>query len=83
MNTLVKSKNIRAKSVKVSSLSLHIYLADGRKMSVPLSWFPRLKNALPSQRNHVQIICQGTGLHWPKLDEDISVTKLVTGHCEE
>ncbi len=82
MSTLNITKEPRAKAVRVGRVTLVIFLEDGRRLSVPLSWFPKLIQASEKKRNHVQIICRGTGLHWPDVDEDISVVKLVTGGCE-
>ncbi len=73
----------RAIAVKTSRLFIHILLQDGRKLSVPLHWFPKLSHTTPEKRNNAQIICNGTGIHWPDVDEDISVTKLITGKCED
>jgi hypothetical protein len=56
---------------------IHVQLRDERIVSVPLSWFPRLKNASLSQREHWRLIGSGIGIHWPDLDEDISVAALL------
>ena len=82
MSTLIVTKEPKAKAARVSKASLHIYLEDGRKLTVPISWFPKLVQASEKQRNRIEITCRGTGLHWPDIDEDISVVKLVTGRCE-
>jgi hypothetical protein len=57
----------------------HLYgsLEDGREIGVPLAWFPRLAAATPEQRAHWQLIGRGIGLHWPELDEDLSVAGLL------
>lgn len=49
----------------------------GRSLSVPIEWFPRLRDATPEQRNHCRLIGPGTGIHWPDLDEDISIAGLL------
>ena len=54
-----------------------IALADGRELSVPIAWFPRLAQASPRQREQWQLIGGGIGLHWPLVDEDISVENLL------
>lgn len=59
--------------------SLWVALADGRQLSVPLTYFPRLKNATEAERREYTISGGGTGLHWDKLDEDISVAGLLMG----
>lgn len=56
---------------------LRVTLADGREVAVPLIWFPRLLDATPDQRNTWRFIGQGQGIHWPELDEDISVASLL------
>ena len=60
--------------------ALHVRLADGREVSVPLEWFPRLRSATPGQRKEWRLIGGGIGLHWEAVDEDISVESvLATG----
>ena len=56
-----------------------VSLLDGRCLSVPLVWFPWLHAASPEQRDHWELIGQGIGIHWPELDEDLSVTGLLAG----
>jgi len=57
--------------------TLHVTLADGREISAPLVWFPRLSKASPEQRSHWRLIGGGIGIHWPLIDEDISVESLL------
>ncbi|MBN1941858.1 MAG: DUF2442 domain-containing protein [Phycisphaerae bacterium] len=57
--------------------ALVVVLQDGRKISAPLSWFPRLKNATASQRKNWRLIGGGVGMHWEDVDEDISVESLL------
>jgi hypothetical protein len=52
-------------------------MEDGRTLTVPLEWFPRLRDASPEQRNRWRLIGPGTGIHWPDIDEDISVAGLL------
>ena len=59
--------------------TLTVDLADGCSISVPLAWFPRLQHATPAQRQHWQLAGAGTGIHWPDLDEDLSVSGLLRG----
>lgn len=59
--------------------ALTVDLADGRSISVPLAWFPRLLHATQAQREHWQLAGAGYGIHWPDLDEDLSVEGLLRG----
>ena|SRR5690348_827056 len=68
-----------AKAVSVTDDALTVDLADGRTISVPLEWFPRLVHATPPERANAQIA--GDGIHWPELDEDISVEGLLAGRA--
>jgi hypothetical protein len=58
---------------------LTVSLTDGRTIIVPLSWFPRLAHGTPAERANGRLIGAASGIHWPGLDEDISVTSLLTG----
>ena len=62
-----------AVDVKVSDEQLVVVLADGRELAAPLSWFPRLVQATEAQRRNWRLIGRGQGIHWPDVDEDISV----------
>jgi len=68
-----------ATSVAVTEDTLTVDLADGRSLSVPLAWYPRLLHATPQERQGWQLIARGEGIHWPGVDEDISVASLVAG----
>lgn len=68
-----------AKAVSFWCDMMWVDLADGRKLGVPLAYFPRLLNALPEQLSHYEISGGGSGLHWDELDEDISVENLLMG----
>ncbi|HEU0079242.1 MAG TPA: DUF2442 domain-containing protein [Longimicrobiaceae bacterium] len=68
-----------ATDVTVSDESLTVELADGRTISVPLAWYPRLTHATPEERKHWRLIGRGEGIHWMDLDEDISVEGLLAG----
>ncbi|MBM4036494.1 MAG: DUF2442 domain-containing protein [Planctomycetes bacterium] len=74
------SRGPRAKNVKVTGKSLIVDLADGRTISVPLAWFPRLRRGTPAERRRWRPIARGEGIHWPDLDEDISVESLLACH---
>ena len=58
---------------------LIVSLVDGRRVSVPLAWFPRLLHATPAQRSNWQLLGDGEGIHWPDVDEDLSVTGILRG----
>ncbi len=77
MNTLVIKP--LAKSVSFDETNMWVELADGRKLAVPLAYFPRLLHATPSQREKYEISGGGIGLHWDEIDEDISVEGLLMG----
>jgi len=68
-----------AQSVSVTDDSLSVDLADGRTIVVPLAWFPRLESGAPAERANWRFIGDGDGIHWPDLDEDISVASLLAG----
>ena len=67
----------RARDVAVTDNALTVSLEDGRSVSVPLEWFPRLKAATPAQRRNWQLIGRGIGIRWNDVDEDISVEGLL------
>ena len=69
----------RAKQVVVTADTLSVDLTDGRTIAVPLAWYPRLVHGTPEERGHWRLIGQGEGIHWPDLDEDISVENLLSG----
>ena len=69
----------RAIDVSCSDDELSVVLADGRRISAPLVWFPRLLTATPSQRAHYELLGDGHGIHWPDVDEDLSVEGLLRG----
>jgi hypothetical protein len=75
----VEIREARAAGVKVSDDSLSAELTDGRTIIVPLAWYPRLLHATPSERNSWRLIGGGRGIHWPEVDEDISVANLLAG----
>ena len=68
-----------ATQVIVSNDSLSVALADGRTIVVPLAWYPRLVHATAKERKSWRLIAGGRGIHWPELDEDISVANLLVG----
>jgi hypothetical protein len=68
-----------AAEVEVTDDELRVALSDGRSISVPLAWYPRLVHATVAERNNFRLIGQGQGIHWDDLDEDISVEGLLAG----
>ena len=66
-----------AKDVRFDMDRLHVQLSDGREISAPLEWFPKLRNATPGQRSRWKLIGKGIGIHWDDLDEDLSVAGLL------
>jgi len=68
-----------AESVRITDDTLSVELSDGRTISVPLAWFPRLSCATQEERNHWRLIGRGQGIHWEDIDEDISVENLLAG----
>ncbi len=79
MSTLVNERQARAQRVHVTDEELMVELEDGRTISVPLTWFPRLLHGTPEERTHWRLIGNGEGIHWPALDEDIEVRHLLLG----
>lgn len=75
----VAPETAAAKNVRVTDSALVVELRDGRVVSVPLSWYPRLAEGLPRERRRWELLGPGIGIHWPDLDEDISVEGLLQG----
>ena len=81
MNTLTSElRETTAENVSVTKDTLKIELADGRIVEAPLAWYPRLVHATPKERSHCRLIGRGEGIHWPDLDEDISIENVLRGH---
>ena len=68
-----------AEEVRVTDDTLTVDLADGRSISVPLAWYPRLVHATPRERSNWRLVGKGQGIHWQDLDEDVSVEGLLAG----
>ncbi|MFA7578412.1 MAG: DUF2442 domain-containing protein [Candidatus Muiribacteriota bacterium] len=77
MNTLTLSKELIAKDLKFVEEKFVVILDDDREIGVPLKYFPKLLNATESQRNNFRFIGGGIGIHFPEIDEDISVLNLI------
>ncbi len=69
-----------ATDLTVSDASLHVVIDDGRELSVPIEWFPRPRDASAAERTNWRLIGRGEGIHWPDIDEDMSVAGLLRGH---
>jgi hypothetical protein len=70
---------VLARDVHVAAKQLTVKLDDGRTISVPLDWYPRLKHGTSKERNNWELIADGYGIHWPDLDEDLSVEGILAG----
>jgi hypothetical protein len=69
----------RATAVRLTEDTLVVDLSDGRTVSVPLAWYPRLLEGSPNERANYRFIGEGEGIHWPDLDEDVSVENILAG----
>jgi hypothetical protein len=80
MNTLtIEIRVAQIVDVHITEETLTVDLSDGRTVSVPLAWYPRLLHSTPTERNHWGLIGRGEGIHFSDLDEDISVENIVAG----
>lgn len=77
MSTLAVKLDSHAVDVRFQNDALHFILADGREISAPIEWFPRLRDATAEQRRKWRLIGNGIGVHWPEIDEDIAVSTLM------
>ncbi|MBS1248541.1 MAG: hypothetical protein MAG431_00093 [Chloroflexi bacterium] len=81
MNSLVIDIQLaKAQDVIITEDTIAVDLTDGRTVSVPLGWYPRLLHGTPKERANWRLIGQGEGIHWPDLDEDIRVENIVFGN---
>lgn len=79
MNTLAVELHPQAQNIKCTNVSLIGYLVDGRTISVPLVWFPQLAKASKEQLDNWEFLGDGEGIHWPEIDEDLSIKGLLVG----
>ena len=79
MSILERASEPLAIGLEVTDDELIVSLADGRKLSVPIVWYPRLANASPLQRRNWKVTGPGVGFHWPDVDEDLSVEGMLRG----
>ncbi len=78
-SSTVETQVPSATGVQVNDDVLSVDLSDGRTISVPVAWYPRLSHGTAEERGHWRLIGNGRGIHWPELDEDISVENLLSG----
>ncbi len=81
ITSTTETTTVRAQDVTVTEEALTVELSDGRSMFVPLAWYPRLMHGTPEERSNWRLIGQGVGIHWPALDEDVSVDNLLAGRA--
>jgi hypothetical protein len=79
MDTSAPKAGERVRDVRFTDDSISVDLLDGRTITVPLAWYPRLLNGTPKQRENWKIAGAGYGIHWPDLDEDLSTSGLLQG----
>jgi hypothetical protein len=79
MSSLAVKFDDRAIDVSFTKTALHLVLADGREISAPLEWFPKLRDANEKERNNWRLMGHGIGVHWPTLDEDVAIKTLMHG----
>lgn len=79
MTTLVLEREPIAVSVAITDEALTVHLEDGRGITVPLEWYPRLVHATPEERNHYELLGRGSAIGWPDLDEHLSVESILAG----
>jgi hypothetical protein len=80
MSTLrTEMKTAKAQKVTITEDSIIVDLIDGRTISAPIAWYPRLFHGRPEERNNLRLIGRGEGIHWPDLDEDVSIQNLLAG----
>ena len=77
MSVLQITKSTNAINIWFDDIKMYLVLDDGRELSIPIDWFPSLRDALPEQRNNWRFIGDGEGIHWEDLDEDILVEGLL------
>jgi hypothetical protein len=76
---VIETQDVRARNVRVDDDSLTVDLVDGRTIIVPIVWYPRLWHGTPEERRNFEILGEGEYIHWPDLDEDLTVPGLLAG----
>jgi len=79
MSTLAVELHPQAHNIRCTDVAIIVELIDGRTISAPLVWFPRLSHATKQQLSNWEILGDGEGIHWPDVDEDLSVAGLLAG----
>jgi hypothetical protein len=80
VSTLAVETHALAENVEFTDNDMVVFLVDGRKVIIPIVWFPRLANATKSQLENYELLGDGEGVHWPEIDEDLSVAGLLRGN---
>jgi hypothetical protein len=80
MSTLAVELHPQAQNISCTDESIIVELIDGRTVSAPLVWFPKLSQATKKQRENWELLGDGEGIHWPEIDEDLSVSGLLIGN---
>jgi hypothetical protein len=80
MNTLAVEVHPQAHTIRCSDNDLIVGLMDGRTITIPLIWFPGLSKATKEQRDNWELLGDGEGIHWPDIDEDLSIAGLLAGN---
>lgn len=78
MNTFAKYKSYQATNLTFTEDKITVFIEDGREVSIPLEWFPKLRNASPAELNDWRFIGDGEGIYWESLDEDLLVSELIS-----
>jgi hypothetical protein len=78
-SSVIELRAVLATNVVIDNTTLSVDLSDGRTLSVPIAWYPRLLHASEIERDEWRLIGKGQGIHWEMLDEDISVENLILG----
>ncbi len=78
-SSATETQEARARQVSVTEEALTVDLMDGRTITVPLAWYPRLWHGTVKERNHIEVVGDGAYIHWPDLDEDLTVAGLLAG----
>lgn len=78
---VINSSTLKVCALRVTDETLFVELVDGRGLSVPLAWYPRLVHGTPAERNDFRFTGGGDGFHWPLLDEEISVESVLAGRA--
>lgn len=77
MSFLTINKSKKAVNIAFENSKMIVFLEDGRELSIPLEWFPRLRKATDEQLNKWRLIGKGEGIHWEEIDEDVSIENLL------